>query len=105
MEKLIENMTPMDDVMFACMFKDNLYGAGELLKICIGDESLTVKEVHVHDISPKPGLHSVVFDAKWRLFDVLVQKDNRGASAKRARSYSSAIDAFALKEGEGFRES
>lgn len=109
MKKLFENMTPMDDVMFACMFKDNLYGAGELLKICIGDESLTVKEVHVHDISPKPGFHSVVFDAKvvdgkGRLFDVEVQKDNRGASPKRARYYSSALDAFALKEGEDFED-
>jgi len=107
MKKLIENMTPMDDVMFACMFKDNLYGVGELLKICIGDESLTAKEVHVHDISPKPGFHSVVFDAKvvdgkGRIFDVEVQKDNRGASAKRARYYSSALDAFVLREGEPF---
>ncbi len=106
--ELIDDMTPMDDVMFTCIFRNNIPAMTTLLRVLLGEKDIKVRSVKTNDKAARPGFHSVVFDAlvegsDGRLYDVEVQKDSRGADPRRMRFYASAMDSLALGRGEDYR--
>ncbi|MCR5732492.1 MAG: PD-(D/E)XK nuclease family transposase [Sphaerochaetaceae bacterium] len=103
----IMQMTPMDDMMFAYIYNNNIPAMNELIRVCLKDESISVEEVLIHKEEMVFEGHKVIFDAKvvdgkGRRFVIEVQKDNRGAIIERARYYASVLDTKALNPGEDY---
>ncbi len=101
----IRRMTPMDDILFANIYHDNIPAMNELLRVCLGDESISVTEVRTHAAIPNMQDHSVIFDAKardgnGRLFDVEVQRVRGEDLLKRASFYAAMLQREALRPGE-----
>lgn len=108
-KKLIEQMTPMDDVMFACLFRDNIEAMNTVVRVCLGDDTISLTKLVIKDEVSIPGFHNVIFDARavdgqGRQFDVEIQNDSRGALPQRARYYSSILDAYALEPGRDYKD-
>lgn len=94
----------MDDDYMAKFFEDNKECTEFVLKIILDNPGLQVESVHSqHEIRNLQG-HSVrldVFavDAEGKKYDIEIQRSDKGASPKRARYNSSAVDVNILPQG------
>ena len=102
----IRNFRLMDDDFMSKVFEDTAC-AEFLLKIILNRDDLTVQEVHgQHDIKNLQGrsvrLDILAVDEKNRVYNIEVQRSDRGAGAKRARYNSSLLDANLTQPGDGY---
>lgn len=94
----------MDDDFMTKVFED-IQCAELLLRIILNDESINVLEVHSQrGIKNLQGrsvrLDILAIDSHDRVFNVEVQRSDKGAGAKRARYNSALIDANVTEPGD-----
>lgn len=94
----------MDDDFMTKVFED-IQCAELLLRIILNDESINVLEVHSQrGIKNLQGrsvrLDIFAIDSHGRVFNVEVQRSDKGAGAKRARYNSALIDANVTEPGD-----
>ena len=99
----IRNFRLMDDDFMGKVFEDTAC-AEFLLKIILNRDDLTVREVHgQHDLKNLQGrsvrLDILAVDHANRVYNIEVQRSDRGAVAKRARYNSSLLDANLTEKG------
>ncbi len=95
-----------DDFMNAC-FDDNIEGTELILRIILGKPDLSVKSVKTQRVMKNLlgrdiWLDIDAEDSKGCLYDVEIQRADKGAGFKRARYHSSILDAHSLNPGEDF---
>ena len=105
--KRVAALRPIDDLFMRKLFEDDPRLTEQVLRIIMDIPDLVVNEVRTqHEIDLKPiGARSLCLDvlaedADGKLYNIEIQRDDRGASPKRARHNLSAIDAVSLKKGE-----
>ena len=102
----IRNFRLMDDDFMGKVFEDKTC-AEFLLKIILNRDDLTVREVHgQHDLKNLQGrsvrLDILAVDHANRIYNIEVQRSDRGAVAKRARYNSSLLDANLTEKGSAY---
>lgn len=102
----IGRLRMLDDDFMSKIFEDPKC-AEILLRIILNRKDLTVQHVQVqHSIHNLQGrsvrLDIYAVDTNGKLYDVEVQRDDRGAGRKRARYNSSVIDADIAEAGKQF---
>ncbi len=107
-QKLIQQYCLMDDDYMTAFFNDNIPGTELVLRILLSKDDLIVKEVKVqNDIKNLQG-HSarmdvVATDSEDRIYNIEVQNVLSEANPKRARYYSSLLDASVFPKGEDYK--
>lgn len=104
----IKRFRLLDDDFMSKVFED-LKCAEILLKIILNREDLKVQDVHVqHVIHNLQGrsirLDIYAVDLEGKLYDIEIQRDDKGAGVKRARYNSSLLTANATETGEEYNE-
>ena len=101
----IENFRLIDDDFMTKVFDGRLEETELVLKIILGIPDLSVlsvvaqKEIkNLQGRSARFDIHAV--DSKKKLYDIEIQRADKGAGAKRARYNSSIIDANTILAGE-----
>ncbi|MBO4779374.1 MAG: PD-(D/E)XK nuclease family transposase [Selenomonadaceae bacterium] len=102
--KAVQELNLLDDVLMTVVFKDDTELTEFVLKIILNLD-LKVTSVKVQDTlknlkgrSVRLDIHAISEDGKH--FNIEIQRQDKGAGAKRARYNSSLIDANTLSEGE-----
>ncbi len=102
----VQRLTLLDDVFMTAVFENDTELTAFTLKIILNLD-LTVTSVRVQDnLANLKGrgvrldIHAVSADGKH--FDIEIQRQDKGAGAKRARYNSSLLDANNLLPGENF---
>ncbi len=95
----------MDDEFMTKVFDEDIGCTELILRIILEREDLHVKTVHTqHVIKNLQGrfarLDIHADDSKKRIYNIEIQRDDSGASPKRARFHGSIMDANALLEGD-----
>ena len=98
----------LDDDFMTKVFED-IQCAELLLRIILNDESINVLEVHSQrGIKNLQGrsvrLDILAIDSHGRVFNVEVQRSDKGAGAKRARYNSALIDANVTEPGDQYED-
>ena len=87
----------MDDDFMSKCFEDNIECTELVVKIVLNRDDLKIEQVHAqHQIKNLQG-RSVILDIyakdiNGKIYNIEIQRADRGASAKRARYHSSVID-------------
>ncbi len=109
-DKIIDNMSLMDNELMAKVFDENK-PATELLISTILQQEVVVKrtkgQFEMRNHLPKGrNIRLDIFaeDETGRYFDCEVQRASAGASPKRVRFHSAMLDSRMLKEGQEFDE-
>jgi len=108
--KAIENYRPIDDDFMRELFRDDLPLSQLVLRIITGIEDLElISQQTQYDMKHLLGARSVCLDvlatdSKGQKFNIEIQRADTGASPKRARYHSSAIDVEFLKANMDFSE-
>ena len=102
----IRNFRLMDDDFMGKVFEDKTC-AEFLLKIILNRDDLTVREVHgQHDLKNLQGrsvrLDILAVDPANHIYNIEVQRSDRGAVAKRARYNSSLLDANLTEKSSAY---
>lgn len=102
----VQELTLLDDVLMTAVFKDDTELTAFVLKIIL-NRDLKVISVKVQDTLKNLKGRSVRLDIYAKSEDgkkinIEIQRQDKGAGAKRARYNSSLIDANTLAEGENF---
>ena len=102
----IRNFRLMDDDFMSKVFEDKTC-AEFLLKVILNRDDLTVREVHgQHDIKNLQGrsvrLDILAVDEQGRVYNIEVQRSDRGAGVRRARYNSSLLDANLTRPGDEY---
>lgn len=103
----LEALRPIDDDFMRVMFQGQLGFAQDVLRTITGvDDLVLVREEVQRDVKRLAGARSVVLDvygedSQGRLYDLEVQRADRGAEPRRARYHGSAMDVEALGVGCG----
>ena len=106
--RIVSDFTLLDDELMAAVFQDK--ECVELfLHIVLERDDLTVKSVKSHFELKNLYGHSAILDVyatdrENRVFNVEIQRSDVGAASKRARYYSSLIDANSLGAGKPYDE-
>ena len=104
----LEKYRPIDDDFFVKLVRDNPELAEEIIRIILKIDDIHITSLKVQDYVTKlAGMRGVRFDAlctdsTGKIYDVEMQRRDDGARPKRARYYSSSIDADYLHSGEDF---
>ena len=104
----LEKYRPIDDDFFVKLVRDNPELAEEIIMIILKIDDIHITSLKVQDYVTKlAGMRGVRFDAlctdsTGKIYDVEMQRRDDGARPKRARYYSSSIDADYLHSGEDF---
>lgn len=105
---LIESYRPMDDDFMRELFRNNLPLARRVIEIITGitDLELTYSETQ-YDLNRLLGSRSICLDVlgigkDGTLYNFEVQRSDAGATPKRARYHSSALDVEFFTSGEKF---
>ena len=104
----IAQLRPIDDIFMRVLFRNNIPLAQYVLRIITGIGDLfVIKEETQYDLERLVGVRSVCLDvmaedSAGRKFNLEVQKPDNGASPKRARYHSSAMDVEYLSASEDF---
>lgn len=98
----------LDDDFMGKVFEDKDC-AQLLLQIILDRDDLTVQSAHgQHEIKNLQGrsvrLDILAVDAAGRIYNIEIQRDDRGAGVKRARYNSSLIDANITAPGDGYEK-
>lgn len=105
-EGLISSLNAIDDALFRKVAEDK-DAIGEILRVALGDESLTVEEVVPQRALGSLGVRAVVLDALCRLGDgtlaaVEVQKRDDDDHPRRVRYVRSSVDTYVTEKGTRF---
>ncbi len=105
--KRISAFRLMDDELMTLVFDQNIEGIQLVLNIILERSDLIVTEVKAQSSSKNVSGHSARFDIQAKdssgiNYDVEIQREDRGASAQRARFNGSMLDAAMLKPGEDY---
>ena len=110
-EQIIDNLTLFDDDLMSMVFDGNIPATELLLRIILKREDITVISVVGQKELENPivGGRNIKLDIlaqeqQGKIFNVEVQRSNKGANEKRARFHSSMIDSRMLKAGQEFKE-
>ena len=100
----IKNFRLMDDDFMTKVFEDNIECTELLLRIILDKQDLHVRSVKTqYSIKNLQGrsirLDIFADDSEDKKYNIEIQRDDRGAGAKRARYNNSIIDANSLFEG------
>ena len=100
-------MCLMDDALFTKCFGESKACTEVLLRVILNKRDLCVIDVHPQRwieniISHSVKLDVMAVDLDGTIYDIEVQKETKGASRRRARYYSSMMDADMLDKGTGF---
>ena len=105
--EILRDATLEDDVFFSSCLDGSNECAALMLRIILGKDDLVVTEVRTQrwmqgilEHSVRLDVHAV--DGDGNLYNIEIQKDDRGAERKRARYYSAMIDSRALGKGDGY---
>ncbi len=95
-----------DDFLNAC-FDGYIEGTELLLRIILGRDDIRVKQVQTQRqmknlVGRDVRLDIEAVDSEGRELDIEVQRADKGADRRRARYYSSILDAHLLKPGDSF---
>lgn len=105
---LIESYRPMDDDFMRELFRNNLPLAQRVIEIITGITGLELRYSETqYDLNRLLGSRSICLDVlgiaqDGTLYNFEVQRNDKGASAKRARYHSSALDVEFFESGEDF---
>ncbi len=110
-EKIVDNLTLMDDDLMGKVFDKNLPATELLLRTILGrDDIEVICVVGQRELkSPIIGgrgirLDIVAKDKSGAVSDIEVQRSKEGAHPRRARFHSSMLDSRMLKAGKKFKE-
>ncbi len=101
-------MRPMDDDLMRMMFRNNMPLAQKVLRILTGISDLVLTDNKTqYDLKHLLGARSICLDvlasdSKGTIYDLEIQRADRGASPKRARYHSSALDTELLLANDDF---
>ena len=104
----LANYRPLDDDFMRELFRNNLELAQFVLRIIIDKPDLKlIKEESQYDLQHLFGERSICLDvfgvdSEGQQYDFEVQRQDKGATPKRARYHSSAMDVDNLKEKQKF---
>lgn len=103
----VQQMRLLDDDFMTAVFSNYHPAVQKTLQIIMNDPNLEVLEVHVQDSRKNLTGRSVrldvlVQDENGRVFNVEIQRSDKGAGTKRARYNLGLVDAGNLKAGEDF---
>ena len=101
---IIRDVTLEDDFFFSKFLDGSNECVSLMLRIILGRNDLKVTKAETQKWMQSVLSHSVRLDVyatdrDGNLYDIEIQKENNGASARRARYYSAMIDAAALGKG------
>ena len=105
--EIIRDITLEDDIFFSKCLDGSNECASLMLRIILGRDDLEVTRTETQKWMQSVLSHSVRLDVyatdrDGNLYDIEIQKEDDGAPARRARYYSSMIDASALGKGAGY---
>ena len=105
----IKSLRLIDDNFMSICFDGYNEGAQLLLKIILGRDDLTVTEVRTQEKLTNVSGHSAVLDIyasdhNGDLYDIEIQRTDKGAIPKRARYHSSLLDVNILNKNEDYIE-
>lgn len=110
-EQIIDNLTLFDDDLMSMVFDENIPATELLLKIILERDDIQVISVVGQKELENPvvggrniRLDILVKDRQGNIFNVEVQRSNKGANERRARFHSSMVDSRMLKAGQEFKE-
>lgn len=103
--KRIQDMRLLDDNLMSLVFSDNIPAVQLVLRIILGKYDLCVVDVRTEDEHLAVGKRSVIFDVRavdsiGAVYDIEVQRADRGAGVRRARYNASLLDTRLLEVGE-----
>jgi hypothetical protein len=104
----LANYRPLDDDFMRELFRNNLELAQFVLRIILDKPDLKlIKEETQYDLQHLFGERSICLDVfgiddNDQQYDIEVQRQDKGATPKRARYHSSAMDVDNLKEKQQF---
>ena len=107
-EKLVDNLTLMDDDLMSRVFDHNIPATQLLLRIILQENVEVVDVIGQEDMkNPLADGRSIrvdvlAKDATGRYFDCEVQRSNAGANPRRARFHSAMLDTRMLGKGLNF---
>jgi predicted transposase/invertase (TIGR01784 family) len=98
----IKQMRLLDDDLMRAALNDNIEGVEDILQIVMDKKDLTVKETVIQeDMKNLYGrslcLDVYAIDSTGKVYDVEIQRSDKGAGAKRARYHQSIMDANNLQ--------
>ncbi|MBR1579048.1 MAG: PD-(D/E)XK nuclease family transposase [Selenomonadaceae bacterium] len=97
----------MDDVLFALCFNKNIECTQLVLRTILDNPKLVVNSVSTQVVLSNENRRSIRLDAfandDEKFYDIEVQRRNSGASPRRARFYSSLIDAHIFAKNTDFK--
>ncbi|OUP81276.1 hypothetical protein B5F07_18135 [Lachnoclostridium sp. An169] len=96
----------LDDDFMSKVFEDKACSQF-LLQIILGKKDLIVQKVHVqHDVKNLQGrsvrLDIIAIDESGRVYNIEIQRSDKGANIKRARYNSSLLDANVTEPGDDY---
>lgn len=101
-------LRPIDDDFMRCMFKDDIPLVQLVLRILTGKPDLVITSCQTQkDMKRLAGARSICLDAyavdsAGRIYDLEVQRADKGAEPHRARYHSSVLDIENLDAGQDF---
>ncbi len=103
----LKNFCLMDDDFMTVCFENDIEGIQLVLRVILDEPDLVVTDVKTQYFMKNLQKRSVRLDvfatnSKGKQFNIEVQREDKGASSKRARYNSSLIDAKILEPGEDF---
>lgn len=108
--KRLEKLRPIDDDFMRELFRNNIPLTELVLRIITGIDDLHIISEHTqYDLKHLLGARSLCLDvladdSTGKLFNVEVQRSDKGAAPKRARYHSSAADVEVLRENQDFEQ-
>ncbi len=108
-QQIIQELCLMNNRFMNKVFENNIPAAELLLRIILKNDKIKVREVSVQSFIQNLYGHSAQMDIlaqdeDGEYFNVEVQRSDEGAPAKRARFYSSLLDAKLLQAGRQYEE-
>ena len=107
--RIVQNLCMMNNKFLNRMLVDNREAAEIFLRVIMKDDTIRVMEVSIQSFIQNLYGHSAQLDilaqdGLGRYFNVEVQRSDEGASARRARYYSSVLDTHFLQPGVDYDE-
>lgn len=107
-KRILEGLTIMSDIFMRNVLKKQAC-TEHLLQVIMGRDDLQIKEqILQKDYKNLQGrsavLDCVACDREKKRYNVEIQQESEGASAKRARYHSALMDMNILESGQGFNE-
>lgn len=105
----LSRLSLMDDAFMAKCFEDNITCTELVISIILDRKDIRVKCVHTqHQLKNLQGRSAILDiyaeDEDGKVYDIEIQKEKEGATPKRARYYSSLMDANITEPGDDFEK-